>query len=86
MVFDMLELEDIPGWDSKLYIRTRFGKTIHFNCPLKLCNNFISFREPIYFSKQKIFFIEIFEITDNSLKQCATWVRSLINKSAIDKS
>ena len=41
-----------------------FRKIIHFNCPLKLCNNFISFREPIYFS----FFIEIFEITDNNLK------------------
>ena len=68
LVFDMLELEDIPGRGLKPSIRTLFGKTIHFNCPLKLCNNFISFREPINFSKQTMFFIEIFKITDNNLK------------------
>ena len=62
----MLELEDIPGRNLKPSIRTLFGKIIHFNCPLKLCNNFISLREPIYFSKQRN--IEIFEITDNNLK------------------
>ena len=31
-------------------------------------HNFISFREPIYLSKQNMFFIEIFEIRDNNLK------------------
>ena len=67
-VFDLLELKDIPDRDFKPSIRTLFGKIINFNCPLKLCNNFISFREPIYFSKEKMFFIEIFEITDNYLK------------------
>ena len=54
---DMLELENIPGRDFKPSIRTLFGKTSHFNCPLKLCNNFISFREPIYLSKQKKCFL-----------------------------
>ena len=54
--------------DLKPYISTVFGKNIHFNCHLKLCNNFISFRESIYFSKQKMFFIEIFEITDNNFE------------------
>ena len=48
----MLALQDIPGRDFKP-IRTLFGKSFIFNCPLKLCNNFISFREPIYFSKKK---------------------------------
>ena len=43
----MLELEDIPGRDFKPSIRTLFEKIIHFNCPLKLGNHFISFREPI---------------------------------------
>ena len=64
----MLELEDIPGRDFKPSIHALFEKIIHFNCPSKLCNNFILFREAIYFSKQKMFFIEIFEVTDNNLK------------------
>ena len=63
----MLEQENIPGRDFKP-IGTLFGKIIYFNFPLKLCNNFISFQEPIYFSKQIVFFIEIIEITDNNLK------------------
>ena len=58
----------LPCSEFKPSIRTLLGKNIHFNCPLKLWNNFISFREPIYFSKQKMFFIKIFEITDNNLK------------------
>ena len=64
----MLGLEDVPGIDFQPSIRTLFGKVIHFKCPLKLCNNIISLREPIYFSKQKNYFIEIFETTDNNLK------------------
>ena len=64
----MRELEDIPGRDFKPSIPTLFEKIIHFNSRLKLRNNFVSFREPIYFSKQKMFFIEIFEKTDKILK------------------
>ena len=66
--FDILEVKDIPRRVFKPFIRTLFGKIIHFNGPLKLCNLFISFREPIYFSKQNTFFIEIFEKTGNNLK------------------
>ena len=51
LVFDMLELEYTTGMDLKPSIGTLFGKIIHFNYPLKLCNNFISYRESIYFSK-----------------------------------
>ena len=45
-IIDMLELEDIPGSDFNPSICTLYGKMIHYNCPLKQCNNFISFREP----------------------------------------
>ena len=55
---------DIPNREFEPSIRTPFEKIIHFNCPLEQCNNFISFREAIYFLKHKMFFIEIFEITE----------------------
>ena len=78
LVFDMLELEDIPGRDFKASIRTLFGKIIHFNCPLKLFKNFISFRELIYFSKQKMFFTEIFEITNWKFKDSPEILKSTL--------
>ena len=59
----MLELEDISGKNFKTSIRALFGKSLFL-----IDNNFILFREPIYFSKEKMFVIEMFEITDNNWK------------------
>ena len=51
-IYNQLKIKIYQAATSNVLIRTRFGKTIPFNCPLKLCNNFISFREQeVYFSK-----------------------------------
>ena len=41
----------LPAGDFTPSIRTLFRKIIHFNCPLKLCNNFIPFPISISFAE-----------------------------------
>ena len=60
LVFDMVELEYIPGRNFKPSIRTPFGKIIHFNCPLKLLKNSISFSKTnILFKTKNVFYKNI---------------------------
>ena len=46
-----------PRQRLQIFYPPPFRKIIHFYCSFKLCNHFISFREPIYFSKQKNVFL-----------------------------
>ena len=67
LVFDLLELENIPDRDFKPSIGTLFGKSFIL-IALETMQQYYSISRTIILSKIKNVFIEIFDITDNELK------------------